>query len=93
MPAGSLRRSGHFHSKSGYHPVEEDHSMCSNIKQLRRPDFPVTDEELREAALQHVRKISGYRKPSRANSPAFEAAVDEVATATKRLLIQLQSTA
>lgn len=59
--------------------------MCRNIKQLRFPDRPPTDEELHDAALQFVRKVSGYRKPSKANQVAFELAVDEIATATRRL--------
>ncbi len=65
--------------------------MCRNIKPLRLPDRPATDEEIREAALQYVRKVSGYRKPSRANQPAFDAAVDEVAAATRRMLGNLVS--
>jgi hypothetical protein len=60
--------------------------MCRSIKQLRNPEQPPTDEEIRAAALQFVRKVSGYRKPSRANSEAFERAVEEVAEATRRLL-------
>lgn len=65
--------------------------MCRNIKKLRLPDNPPTDEEIALAALQFVRKVSGYQKPSRANQPAFEAAVDEIAAATKRLLFQLET--
>ena len=60
--------------------------MCRSIKTLRRPDEPATDEEIRAAALQFVRKVSGYREPSRKNSEAFVAAVDEVAGASRRLL-------
>ena len=60
--------------------------MCRSIVQLRRADQPATDEEIRAAALQFVRKVSGYRQPSRRNAEAFEAAVDEVAAATQRLL-------
>ena len=59
--------------------------MCRNIKKLRQADRLPTDEELRDAALQFVRKISGYRVPSRANQEAFEAAVDEVSTAGRRM--------
>ncbi len=65
--------------------------MCRNIKKLRLPDNPPTDEEIALAALQFVRKVSGYQKPSRANQPAFEAAVDEIAAATRRLLSQLET--
>jgi hypothetical protein len=60
--------------------------MCRSIKTLRRPDEPATDEEIRAAALQFVRKVSGYRQPSRANTEAFEAAVDEIAESSRRLL-------
>jgi hypothetical protein len=60
--------------------------MCRSIKTLRRPDEPATDEEIRAAALQFVRKVSGYREPSRKNTEAFDAAVDEVAEASRRLL-------
>lgn len=60
--------------------------MCRSIKTLRRADEPATEQEIREAALQYVRKVSGYRVPSRRNTEAFDAAVDEVATASRRLL-------
>ncbi|MEW6239870.1 MAG: DUF2277 domain-containing protein [Chloroflexota bacterium] len=60
--------------------------MCRSIKPLRLPDRPATEQEIVEAALQYVRKVSGYRKPSRANQPAFDAAVAEVAAATRRML-------
>lgn len=60
--------------------------MCRSIKTLRRLDEPATDEEIRAAALQFVRKVSGYREPSRKNAEAFVAAVGEVAEASRRLL-------
>jgi hypothetical protein len=60
--------------------------MCRSIKTLRRPDEPATDEEIKAAALQFVRKVSGYRVPSKANTEAFDSAVDDVAEASKRLL-------
>ena len=60
--------------------------MCRSIKTLRRPDETATEEEIRAAALQFVRKVSGYRTPSRKNEEAFNAAVDEVASASRRLL-------
>ncbi len=63
--------------------------MCRSIKTLRRPDTPVTDEEVHAAALQFVRKISGYRKPSRANEAAFNRAVDEIALTSRALLESL----
>ena len=56
------------------------------VKTLRRPDTPATDDELHAAALQFVRKISGYRKPSRANEQAFNQAVDEIALTSRALL-------
>jgi len=60
--------------------------MCRSIKTLRGSAEPVTDDDARAAALQFVRKVSGYRAPSPANRPAFDAAVDEVTEATLRLL-------
>jgi len=63
--------------------------MCRNIKKLRYPDRPPTDVELEEAALQFIRKISGYRTPSRRAQPAFEKAVAEVARVSKRLFDEL----
>ena len=60
--------------------------MCRSIKTLRGSTEPVTDDDVRAAALQYVRKLSGYRKPSRANEAVFEAAVDEITVATQRLL-------
>lgn len=65
--------------------------MCRSIKTLRRPGEPPTDEEIRAAALQFVRKVSGYREPSRKNAEAFGAAVDEVAAASRRLLDHVQT--
>lgn len=67
--------------------------MCRNIKKLRRPGAPPTDEELTDAALQFVRKVSGYRQPSRANAAAFERAVAEVAVATRSLFDGLAASA
>ncbi len=64
--------------------------MCRNIKQLRFPDRPPTDEELELAALQFVRKVSGYRQPSKANDQAFQAAVTGIAAVTRRLFDQLE---
>ena len=60
--------------------------MCRNIKQLRRHDQPPTDEEIEDAALQFVRKVSGYRKPSRANEEVFNTAIAEIAASTRRML-------
>jgi len=64
--------------------------MCRNIKPLRLPDRRVTDQEITEAALQYVRKVSGYRKPSRVNQEAFDKAVNEIAQATEKLLQSLR---
>ena len=63
--------------------------MCRNIKKLRIPERPPTDDELRLAALQFVRKVSGYRKPSLKNTAAFDAAVSDVAAATRVLFDRL----
>lgn len=63
--------------------------MCRSIKPLRLPDRPATETEVYEAALQYVRKVSGFRKPSQANQAAFDAAVQEVAEATRRMLSRL----
>lgn len=60
--------------------------MCRSIKRLREGNEPASEDEIREAALQYVRKVSGYRAPAKRNQDAFEAAVDEVAAASKRLL-------
>lgn len=60
--------------------------MCRSIKTLRRADEPATDEEIAAAALQFVRKVSGYRVPSQKNRQVFDAAVGEVAEASRRLL-------
>ena len=67
--------------------------MCRNIRTLHNFDPPATDEEIRGAALQYVRKVSGSTKPSRANAQAFDRAVDEVADATARLLQNLVTSA
>jgi hypothetical protein len=60
--------------------------MCRSIKTLRRPGEPATEEEIQAAALQFVRKVSGFRAPSRANTEAFDAAVEEITAASRRLL-------
>jgi hypothetical protein len=67
--------------------------MCRNIRTLHNFEPATTDEEIRDAALQYVRKVSGSTKPSRANAEAFERAVDEVAAATTRLLDELVTSA
>ena len=60
--------------------------MCRNIQQLRGAEPPATEAEVRDAALQFVRKVSGYREPSAANRAVFDHAVDDVAAATTRML-------
>jgi len=67
--------------------------MCRNIKTLFNFDPPVTDEEVRAASVQFVRKITGFHKPSKSNESAFLAAVDEVAGISRRLLDSMETTA
>ncbi len=67
--------------------------MCRNIKPLFNFDPPVTDEEIRAASLQFVRKVSGFTKPSQANEAAFLAAVEEIAAISHKLLHALETTA
>jgi hypothetical protein len=67
--------------------------VCRNIKTLFNSEPPVTDEEVRAAALQFVRKVSGFNKPSKINEAAFLAAVDDVATISRNLLSSLQTNA
>jgi len=66
--------------------------MCRSIKRLREGSVPASDGEIREAARQYVRKVSGYRKPSAANEEAFNEAVAEVAFASRRLLDAVAAT-
>jgi hypothetical protein len=66
--------------------------MCRSIKTLRTLDVPADDDEVRAAALQFVRKVSGYRKPSPANEAAFNAAVEEIAHASRHLLEAVTAT-
>jgi hypothetical protein len=67
--------------------------MCRNIKTLFNFDPPVTDEEIRAASLQYVRKISGFNKPSKANEDSFLAAIDQIADISSRLLRSLETNA
>jgi hypothetical protein len=67
--------------------------MCRNIKLLFNFAPPVTEEEIDSAALQFVRKISGFAKPSKANEAAFQLAIEEIATASKKLLCSLETSA
>lgn len=68
---------------------ERELEMCRSIKPLRNMDHPVTEQEIYEAALQYVRKVSGYRKPSKANEEAFNKAIEEVAESTRKMLALL----
>jgi len=63
--------------------------MCRSIKVLRRPEAPATREEMSAAALQFVRRVSGYRKPSKANQEAFDRAVEEIAGSVEKLLDEM----
>jgi len=67
--------------------------MCRNIKMLFNFDPPVTEEEIRAASLQFVRKVSGFNKPSKANKAAFQTAVEEITSASARLLTALETNA
>jgi hypothetical protein len=67
--------------------------MCRNIRTLFNFDPPATDEEIRAASVQFVRKLSGFNKPSKANEPAFEQAIDDVAKIARRLIGSLVTTA
>ena len=67
--------------------------MCRNIRPLFNFEPPVTEEEVQAAALQFVRKISGFNKPSKSNEAAFNSAVDEIARISSQLLLSLESTA
>src|SRR5215213_9046379 len=71
----------------------EGETMCRNIQKLYNVDPAATEREVRDAALQYVRKVSGFTKPSQANEAAFERAVDEVAAATARLIDELVTNA
>ncbi|MEZ4657814.1 MAG: DUF2277 domain-containing protein [Caldilineaceae bacterium] len=86
---------------NGFHPFfpcqmairRQTITMCRNIKTLFNFEPPATDDEIRAAALQFVRKVSGFTKPAQANAAAFETAVDEIAAATHNLLAALHTTA
>jgi len=82
-----------IHGVPGYFLCEGTSVMCRNIKLLFNFDPPVTEEEIRAASLQYVRKISGFAKPSQANEAAFKTAVEEVAAASGRLLASMETNA
>ena len=83
----------HGRAAQGILVQKGNQGMCRNIKTLFNFDPPVTDEEVRAASLQFVRKITGFNKPSMANEAAFMAAVDEVVAISARLLHSLETTA
>ena len=68
---------------------QEKDQMCRNIKKLRHPERAPSDQEISEAALQFVRKVTGYRQPSKANRAAYERAVTEISAATRALFDEL----
>jgi hypothetical protein len=76
-----------------WNKLVKEQAMCRNIKTLFNFDPPATEEEIRAASLQFVRKLSGFNKPSRANEEAFNRAVDEVAAVAQRLLASLETNA
>src|ERR1019366_3026336 len=82
-----------FSSCSGIKYLRGGYRMCRNIKTLFNFDPPVTDEEVRAASLQFVRKITGFNKPSKGNEAAFLAAIDEIAGVSARLLQALDTNA
>jgi len=84
---------GLYGGTSARHGAGRLGAMCRNIKTLHNFDPPATEDEVRAAALQYVRKLSGSAKPSKANETAFERAVDEVAATSLRLLAELVTTA
>lgn len=95
VPARAPRMSSRWRGSSGSgvwqpgaQPVKLPYNppMCRNIQQLRGTEPPASEDEIRDAALQFVRKVSGYRKPSRANEAVFDTAVDEISSAVSRLL-------
>lgn len=65
--------------------------MCRSIKPLRNMDHPVTEQEIQEAALQYIRKVSGYRKPSKVNEEVFNKAIEEVAESTRKMLGKIEN--
>lgn len=74
-------------------PADRVGAMCRNIRTLHNFEPPATEDEIRAAALQYVRKVSGSARPSKANEAAFGGAVDEIAQVTRRLLAELVTTA
>lgn len=89
MPEGGVARSGWC----GGERTAYGHDMCRNIRQLHNFAPPATSEEVRAAALQYVRKVSGATRPSRANEEAFAEAVEDIAQVTQRLLDALVTSA
>jgi len=95
-PVAISARTVHFsdhHAHAHHRFVRERRSMCRNIRPLYHFEPPVTDDEVRAASLQFVRKVSGFTKPSAANQPAFDQAVTEVSQVVHRLLGSLVTNA
>jgi hypothetical protein len=90
---GNLQGADRFISKDGEKEIDEVSGMCRNIRPLYNFAPPATEEEIRAAALQYVRKISGFTRPSAANEVAFNLAVDEIAKASATLLGALVTSA
>jgi hypothetical protein len=95
MPNRGISNYAQANNLNMYYEIhgEGEQHMCRNIKPLFNFEPPVNDEEVRAAALQYVRKISGFDKPSKANEAAFYAAVDEIAATSSRLLTSLKTNA
>jgi hypothetical protein len=95
-PTGSGVRSagfGHSHRRPGPSKIGLEAPMCRNIKPLFNFEPPATDDEVRASSLQFVRKVSGFTKPSKANEEVFNAAVEEVTAAARKLIASLVTTA
>jgi hypothetical protein len=81
----------HRRDRLSLNPFATEEEMCRNIKTLFNFEPPATEEEIHASALQFVRKLSGFNKPSQANAEAFDLAVDEVSAAARRLLVSLHT--
>jgi hypothetical protein len=92
QPKSRPRAKGQTYLRN-HRPHAYNFPMCRNIKNLFNFDPPVTDQEVRNASLQFVRKISGFNKPSKANEASFNLAIDEIAAAAARLLHSLETNA
>jgi hypothetical protein len=89
LDENSSRKAGRSHQNTSTKARERQKQMCRNIKTLFNFDPPATDEEIQEASLQFVRKLSGFHTPSKANEAAFNLAVEEIGTTARNLLDSL----